>query len=333
MSRPASDPRVTPLELGRAAWPAAELAARYPARLRDPRKKLLGELAAGPCIGEVIVTRWRAELPALTAVGALAITLAVGPFGYELAPAEDQAWWLNFADSALFGFYSGPLLAQDELQVAEHPILASVREALDDADAVGLAPYTRDRAGSTPVLVQGAERRLAIDLAPGPGRPHGLYGNHFAGAPHDAIRAAVTVLTPPPRSNILAIAAPSPGHGLYARATVEDALATATVGFAAARVLAHAEQRRAIIHTGAWGTGAFGGDKVLMAAVQLIAARLAQVDGLVFHAIGAASIEAFRAAEIVAAEILPRDATNASPAAILDALVARGFRWGMSDGN
>jgi len=168
--------------------------------------------------------------------------------------------------------------------------------------------------------VRGAERRIAIDLAPGPGRPRGLYGNHFAATAPDAIRAAVTALVPAPMHNILAIAAPSPGHGIYARATIVLALTTATGGFAAARVLSHGDGLRAIVHTGAWGTGAFGGNKVLMAAVQLVAARLAQLDGLVFHAIGAESIAAF-------------EQTVADPLAIVDALIAHGFRWGVSDGN
>jgi hypothetical protein len=134
-------------------------------------------------------------------------------------------------------------------------------------------------------------------------------------------------------NNILAIAAPSPGHGTYARATIVDALTTATGGFAAARVLSHGDGLRAIVNTGGWGTGAFGGNKVLMAAVQLIAARLAQLDGLVFHAIGAESIAAFEEAVTVAAATLPRTATVADPLAIVDALVAHSFRWGVSDGN
>lgn len=338
MSNPTSPaaPIVTPSRLGLVAWSAAELFSQYPPQLRDGRKRLLAELAAaaGPPRGQLEATRWRvAALDAPVAIGAPTIALAAGAFDYAPGTADEQVWWLNFADAALFGFYGGPLLAQDELQVAEHPILASVREAFDDAPSAAIQPYTRDADGPTPVLVRGAERRLAIDLAPGPGRPHGLYGNHFAATSPDAIRAAVTALDPAPRHNILAIAAPSPGHGVYARATIVDALTTATGGFAAARVLGHADGVRAIVHTGAWGTGAFGGNKVLMAAVQVIAARLAQLDGLVFHAIGAASIAAFEQAVTVAAAMLPPRATVADPAAIVDALVAHGFRWGVSDGN
>lgn len=39
-------------------------------------------------------------------------------------------WHINFADFHLFGFYEGGLFAQDEMQVAEHPILGSIRDYL-----------------------------------------------------------------------------------------------------------------------------------------------------------------------------------------------------------
>ncbi len=37
-------------------------------------------------------------------------------------------FYVNFADANLFGFYQQNLLAQDELQTMEHPILCSIRE-------------------------------------------------------------------------------------------------------------------------------------------------------------------------------------------------------------
>jgi len=41
-------------------------------------------------------------------------------------------WYLNFADGDLFFHYGSKLRAQDEHQVAEHPILASVKEMLEE---------------------------------------------------------------------------------------------------------------------------------------------------------------------------------------------------------
>jgi len=60
-----------------------------------------------------------------------------------------------------FNYYSGPLMAQDEIQVAENPCLAALREALVSRR---LPALTVENGEPTPVLVRGAERRRAIDF-------------------------------------------------------------------------------------------------------------------------------------------------------------------------
>lgn len=52
------------------------------------------------------------------------------PFKYPDSSQTVHHWHPNFADKHLFGYYGGNLLAQDELQVLEHPILGSIREAI-----------------------------------------------------------------------------------------------------------------------------------------------------------------------------------------------------------
>jgi len=53
---------------------------------------------------------------------------------YDYRPATGMAgaveWHVNFADPRLFTAYGSGLLAQDEMQVAEHPALGALREAL-----------------------------------------------------------------------------------------------------------------------------------------------------------------------------------------------------------
>ncbi len=88
--------------------------------------------------------------------------------------------------------------------------------------------------------------------------------------------AATTFIDPPTFSNIVAMEAPPGGHGPYTRDEIEDILATAFIGFSACRL--ESGSVGAIVHTGNWGTGAYGGDRVLMALLQLIAARLAGLD-------------------------------------------------------
>ena len=186
----------------------------------------------------------------------------------------------------------------------------------------------------TPVLVMGAERRLSIQTAPGAGegRPSWLYGMAFARATPDAVREATTRIDPPTISNILAICAPFGGRGRYQREQIELALATAYSGFRAAVL----ESRRAAgpdaqvaIHSGFWGCGAFGGNRVLMTLVQVLAADIAGVDRLVLH-IGAPSGRT----HVERALALVPDLTTATSAAELIArLDALGLEWGVSDGN
>ncbi|MBI5542366.1 MAG: hypothetical protein HY901_00640 [Deltaproteobacteria bacterium] len=245
-----------------------------------------------------------------------------GFFDYRPPAVECDEWHVNFADPRLFCAYSGPLLAQDELQVAEHPALAAVREALEP---MGQA-QTEDREGATPVLVAGVERRCALATGPNraAGRPRGLYGNAFALAKPEVVRAAVQPQNPPTRSNILAIAAPV-GHGRYSARQIEGIARTAFAGFSAARL--ESKSARAVVHTGFWGCGAFGGNRVLMTALQALAAQMAGVE-VVFHwGDEAGEAPANEGARLAASS------AHGEVAAVIQELAGMGFEWGVSDGN
>src|SRR5262249_17357234 len=149
----------------------------------------------------------------------------------------------------------------------------------------------------TPVLVRGVERRCRIATNPDAeqGRPRGLYGNNFAEAPAEAVARATTPIDPPTYTNTLAMEAPDGGWGAYRRQEIEYILSTAYTGFSAARIESAQvrEPPRVVIHTGFWGCGAYGGNRVLMALLQLLAARLAGIDRFVFHTGDAAGTAAF----------------------------------------
>jgi hypothetical protein len=179
------------------------------------------------------------------------------------------------------------------------------------------------------------ERRvkLATDPNAPAGRPRGLYGNIFSTAPAEAVRKAATRIDPPTLSNILAMEAPAHGRGNYTADQIRHILATAFTGFKAARSASMPDKGnppKIVIHTGFWGCGAYGGNRVLMTALQLLAARLAEVDGVVYHCGDKGGVEAFKEAEKVLAEILidGPDVENA-----IARLETRGFSWGVSDGN
>jgi hypothetical protein len=329
---------VDPSPLIRATFEASDLATRHPPKLTHANKKLVHSLACPPGAphgGTLTLSRWRAMLPA----AAPGHEMREDVFGYDVAPAGSRPvveWYVNFADRYLFAAYGGPLLAQDEMQVAEHPALGSLREALKASGDPRLAPLTRDDDGPTPVLIRGVERRCAIDTEPDllAGRIQGLYGNNFARARPDAIRSAVTVLRPPTITNILAIEAPPGGTGRYTLREIEDVLVTAYTGFRAAEIESSLEKDSpaVTVHTGHWGTGAYGGNRVLMALLQRLAARLAQVDRLVFHTFDAEGSRAWEQAREVEQKLAPAGAT-VEVMKLIGAIESAGFSWGVSDGN
>ena len=180
----------------------------------------------------------------------------------------------------------------------------------------------------------GAERRVSIKTAPGTesGGPSWLYGMAFARATADAVREATTRIDPPTISNIIAIVAPSGGRGRYQREHIGLAIGTAYSGFRAAVL----ESRRTAgpdalvaIHSGFWGCGAFGGNRVMMTLLQFLAADMAGVARLVFHVgdpSGRNSVER-------ALTLAPDLATAASATELIARAEALGLVWGVSDGN
>ncbi len=321
--------------LARREYDAAQLSVTYPPILRHPHKQLVHALAsAGPQpTGRIVVTRWQAApLPVKRTLAATEVVQVSGAFDY--AGHDAGVWHVNFADPRLFAAYGSGLLAQDELQVAEHPALGSVREALI---ADGVQALTVDADGPTPVLVAGVERRCTLATTPSvaAGRPGGLYGNRFASAPAGVVRAAVHVHEPPTRTNLIAIAAPRGGRGEYVRADLELALLTAFTGFAAA--IAESTWlwpgTAVEIRTGFWGCGAFGGNRQVMTLLQILAARLAGVVRLRFYAFDGAGAAEFAAGAASLERVLDMGAPGEPIADVLGRIADLRYAWGTSDGN
>jgi hypothetical protein len=317
--------------LVRRTYDAAALHANHPPKLKHPYKRLVFETAvpAGSTLaGTIELTRWAAaRLPDALALAPTTCTPMAGHFDY--AGDHRGVWHLNFADPNLFIAYGGPLLAQDELQAAEHPALGSIREALI---AEKLPAVTEDRTGPTPVLVAGVERRCEILTAPSPARPLGLYGNRFAATPLDVVRDAIRVISPPTITNLIAIAAPGGGRGPYARRDIEMVLVTAFTGFSAAALESRTRWPGVPVEvrTGFWGCGAFGGNRHIMTLLQLLAARLAGLDLLTFYVFDEAGLAAYATGAEHLDQVL---ALGGSLADVLTRIEARGYAWGYSDGN
>ena len=294
-----------------------KIVSEFPPRIASPNKQIVYRIACPPGSahsGQIVFSRWaKTSLPATLEVDSSDTKFEAREdfFGYE-SPSEGipvVEWYLNFAHYDLFCAYGGSLFAQDEMQVAEHPALGSLREALLRSD---IKPLTVENGEPTPALVMGVKRRcrVATDRNAALGRPNGLYGNYFSRASAEAVERATQVLTPPTISNLIAMEAPAGGNGRYTRQEIGYILSTAFTGFTGARLEScrdRAQPPEVVVHTGFWGCGAYGGNRVLMALLQLLAARLARLGRLVFHTGDASGSQAFRQAN----QVLERDLESA----------------------
>jgi hypothetical protein len=339
-----TEPAPEPLE--RREYDAATLMRQHPPVLLNENKKVIFGIACPDrtAAGHVSYSRWaEMPLPATADPAAAASLLEVrdGFFDYEPIAAPDPApaaaaaeWHVNFADPNLFFAYGWAMFAQDEIQAAEHPVLGSLREALV---AGGRPTRTVEGGRPTPALVMGAERRVRIqtDRRAERGGPSWLYGIAFAEADPEVVREATVRIDPPTISNIIAIAAPVGGYGRYRKDEIELALSTAYSGFRAAVLesrRAAGQDVRVIVHSGFWGCGAFGGNRVMMTLLQLLAAEMAGLDALVLH-VGdpAGRVSVDRASAILRDGLAAAGETDT--AELISRIELLGLAWGHSDGN
>lgn len=279
--------------------------------------------------GTLRFARWSSEeWRILVRVGAgPEVSSRPGVFEYGEPKGSDLTeWHVNFADPDLFRYYPTGLFAQDEIQVAEHPALGALRDRLVRE---GQEPLTEHLGVATPCTVMGVPRQCSVSLGAGPGRPLGLYGNAFSGAARDAITDATSAVDPPTISNIVAIAAPSHGSGPYTFEDVEFILGALTTGYSAAA----AQSERSIVHTGFWGCGAFGGNRVLLPALQIVAAAWSGVSGVVFYTFDAVGQLDFDDAFEVSRDLLSRFDHDQRIDDVIDAAVSLRLEWGTGDGN
>jgi hypothetical protein len=342
-----------PLE--RLTFDAATLMREHPPKFRHRNKTAVYDIACPAgfrTAGTITYSRWWAmRLPRVIDLSKRA-TVDVRPDVYDYAPVDDAEasveWYVNFADPQLFFGYGTRLFAQDEIQVAEHPALACLREVLV---AGGQKAVTVEANIPTPVVIRGVERRVKVNTAPdsGQGRPDGLYGNRFGDADVETIQRATSAIDPPTTTNLIAMAAPHGGVGPYRWDDINAVLTTAYTGFRAAVIestSAGGPAAKAVVHTGFWGCGAFGGNRTMMVMLQLMAAHLAGVHRFVFHAVD--TVGADQAEDAVA--LLDRNAmqrgllrTVLNVTSIDDERMALGIilrkiellslQWGESDGN
>lgn len=262
-----------------AALPLLIDPAMYPHQIKNANKLFVyQQLVEGCSFSEIAVNKYSIQDPealeSLSLFGATHphIEKITGSFRYDVSTAEAIHWTANFADSFLFGFCEGPLLAQDELQVLEHPALAHLKHGLPEELRV-LQLYDA-------ALFQNVPRFGALNTSKSLPNGHSLYGNYFTHASHEEILSRLTKFPAPTKSNIFAIAAPRIPPSLcgqpYQRKDLSALLLTSYNAFRGIKELCPGQ--RIVIHTGNWGAGAFGNDPKTVHLLQLAAARWAGID-------------------------------------------------------
>lgn len=328
---------MTPFLITRKQWTPQELVSSQVPKFFHPNKQLLYEMANSSHHygeGKIGFSRW-ARRPLPNRLTELPVTVSGKPgfFDYvRVAPINAVEWHMNFANNEIFSAWATSLFAQDELQVAEHPHLITMRLA---AVKEGLSMFCVEDSRPRPILITGVERRLSIDTAPNPqqGRPGGLYGNAFKRATEVQIESATSVLNPPSITNLLAIETPAYGRGRYTHEQIGYVLDTAYAGFSATRDESRSElgAQDTVIHTGFWGCGAYGGNRVLMLLLQMIAADLARLSQIVFHTGDDHGVTFYREALAIYDEVC-RDRGKMTDQ-LIQVIADREFIWGESDGN
>ncbi len=317
---------------------ASTLLREYPADRYHKYKQKLYQLTAIETklsSGQVLISKYNGtELPLYDKHQKMDIQLVNAMFKY-LSPKEGfKSWYVNFADEILFNYYGSPLMAQDELQVAEHPLLANVTEMIHEYSKKDskYSPYTKDYDAipytmPTPILIEGIERRIEIDVLPNKNNPNGIYGNNFSKADWNDIKEAVSIFEEPTKSNIVAMEAYPGATGEYTLKQITDIFRTAYISFCA--VKNQSDNSNVELHTGDWGTGAYGGNKILTACLQLLAATAAKIDLLVFHTFDKAS---FKKTQLLYDEIY-KNAFDKNLQRVVNKLFDMKFRWEVGDGN
>ena len=240
-----------------------------------------------------------------------------GPFDYAADTPITQHVYLNFADASVFAYWSRDLMAQDEVQSAEHPALARFQDYMSRYFPGSLE---LDPRGYEVALFRGVQRFAELDL-------EALYGKSFADASEDLIAASVHSIDPPTVSTILAMPARAVSPELtgkpYTAQDIEYHFLTSLNGFRAARIAS--QTRELFLHTGNWGGGAFGNHQMLMAALQIMAASTAGVDQVVYHVVDTPI-------DITKLRKLLGECQQGSLGEAIACLAAKKFRYGRGNG-
>ncbi|MCI5829908.1 MAG: hypothetical protein SPJ89_09245 [Treponema sp.] len=259
----------------------------------------------------------------------LKITFADGYFNYADDADEKlySVYYMNFADCLLFGFYDASNFSQDEIQTLEMPLLPSMMLAIESLKDNLLKSLTAEKKKPTPWIFENIPQWILVNTAPvlDDGTSVNFYGRDFRNASRVVIEKGLSVLKPDESCsvNIICARAPTQGHNEFY--TKEDMAYFLSCALAAFGGSVKISSRPCKIHTGNWGTGAFGNNLEASYLVQLIAGAMCGVAELVFHK---ADAEVFTKARHKFDAMPDKIAFNYA----VSFLQEQHYRWGCSNG-
>ncbi|CAB9513440.1 Poly (ADP-ribose) glycohydrolase (PARG) [Seminavis robusta] len=277
--------------IGSRLWPLAHLQTRYPPKWGHPNKEVIAQVSWSSSATpkpEVVTTsssleewirasRWSRPSALPKRVKRAKVYVESSNFSYDTSGTKRDHrtthWHLNFAGDRLFRAGEGTTFEEEELQVLEHPCLASLAIAIQDARVhrvEGLSTLTHEpEVGPTPILIKGAQRTCHINT-------RRLDPEFLDGAAPEEVREATEALQIPVTINIAALPAIPRGEGRYTVSQIRRLFIYAYTGFRA--VVLESGGRKPVLHTGFWGCDDLqGGNKGLTSAIQILAAGTAGI--------------------------------------------------------
>jgi Na+-transporting methylmalonyl-CoA/oxaloacetate decarboxylase gamma subunit len=170
-----------------------------------------------------------------------------------------------------------------------------------------------------------------------------ILGNNFSSSSESTVLKSYKYLKTPQIINIIAIEAPKYGQGLYTPEQIKYILHECFTAYSAAKSLANKtyalnNQRnptspiKTYIHSGWFGCGAYGGNRIIMIILQILAVKMAGIDKLILHTVTSNFRQEIDAAETCLKNIFNNNQSSLSMDDVIDRIVTENFQWGSSNG-
>jgi hypothetical protein len=170
-----------------------------------------------------------------------------------------------------------------------------------------------------------------------------IIGNNFSSSSKSTVLKSYKYFPQPQTINIIAIEAPKYGQGTYTRQQINYILQACYTAYSAAKTLANVTYRlkygrisntqlKTHIHTGWFGCGAYGGNRSIMIILQIVAAKMAGIDEVIFHTVTDSCQQEKRVANVWLKNMFDSGQDQLSINEVIEKIAMENFQWGQSNG-